>query len=680
MGFILSSCTLNVKTACKSYCHQGQGLTYETSSYSLDTNQDKIEILGLNRTDEAIQSCDIQPLLPEGLTLTPQCSISGKALAASSNMTYTITGRTKNYILQANIQIEIKVNGTIPLFDKSFLFFVGNDVTESLSSVGSGQASQCKITPNLPIGLYLDDQCQVSGMPMMGFDERIFELKYLYTGKLKVEKLQLKVIDPKNSNILFLADARQALGNGPLVNQCQSGNYTKISDLSGKNPFLKLNTYNTDNFCASWTSPSGTASDPYTFYSFPESTTSIVMPNPIDYNFSKESSTIISFFKILDTRNFNINMEFKSASTDCQNASFLIYVEKAIYAGDQDQIIFRKRKCTGLSEDLSTIAAYTTDGWHQFALVTNAAENKTEYYMDGKLIGTTEFMTMEASLTTSKFTAGTTSAALGYTAVYKGKMSAADIFQQCQYFQKTYAGLFCQDTFYSLNLNFYDFRTTYTNECQPVRWALVNDRGMLATGFPTGSSQLDQNGNLVFKFNSTAGTIHSQSNCDGPSQLTDIIVPNGSPVQGTLYYKSTLNTKERAVASIQSVQAGFTKGIQTHTINYPSPVAMTFYPTDDCTKTTVQVNLMGYLPDHTLTQTSVLYDIVVQVTDGVSTYQKIIHDVDSITGPTPDGLGLNKTYTLSIVSPASLATAINPTLANNGVFTTRNFVSSCGED
>tara|TARA_B110001454_G_scaffold219185_2_gene251007 strand:- start:31619 stop:33541 length:1923 start_codon:yes stop_codon:yes gene_type:complete len=637
----------------------------------------KIQIMSFNRTDEAIESCDIQPTLPDGLNLNSDCSISGKATQARSQASYVITGRTKKYVLQANLLLEITLNGIAPKYDRATMFFIGSPVDEVIVQKNESDLSQCKISPKLPAGLNLSDSCRMSGVAVTGFDERIFEVKYVYAGKNQVEKLQVKVIDPKRDSVLMMVDARKALGNGPLTDPCQNDLINLLSDLSEKNSFLKYTISDSQNACATWSSPAGTINDPYRLYGFGSTTATLSMPNSISLNFSQDPYSIISFFRISDTSFFNIEYGFNSAVPSCLNGKLRIETERSVVDGVPDKFKIKKSLCNNSYETVSFPGSFNTDGWHQMAQVVVPAENKTDIYLDGQFLNSTTTIPVYSNILSSRFSIRLSAGELGSISIYRSKFLASEIFQQCEYFKNVYSDLNCSDTHYNLRINKFDIATVNQDHCLPVRWNIEDNKGSVVTIFPSDSKQLNGQGQLFFNFASTIGSFYSDPSCTLGSALTGMQVATPD-TQGTVYFKSNFGYRQIATINTVSTQNLHIKNTQIRVENFPIPDSIFFQANEDCTKTYVYFNLMSKKPNNTPVDTTTKFDVIVQLTDGVQTFQTVTRGGGTLGLSLPSGLGLNKQYTFSVVSPANLAAAINPVLSNGGVITTPQTYSGCG--
>ena len=112
----------------------------------------------------ALTSCSVTPALPLGLSLASDCSINGIAIVNKAEETYTVVGN--NAVGSASTTVNISVvslapsisSNTTPIRISKNEPIVGSYIFNKGSPLTS-----CTVSPSLPIGLNLANDCSISG-------------------------------------------------------------------------------------------------------------------------------------------------------------------------------------------------------------------------------------------------------------------------------------------------------------------------------------------------------------------------------------------------------------------------------------------------------------------------------------------------------------------------------------
>ena len=111
----------------------------------------------------AISSCSVTPTLPIGLSLANDCTISGTATATQALTSYTVIGQ--NITGSNSASVTITLNPALPILANATAVTgtVGTAITPIVFNNSGGAVSSCIVTPTLPTGLSLADNCTISG-------------------------------------------------------------------------------------------------------------------------------------------------------------------------------------------------------------------------------------------------------------------------------------------------------------------------------------------------------------------------------------------------------------------------------------------------------------------------------------------------------------------------------------
>jgi hypothetical protein len=142
-------------------------IAYAGSPYTY-SNGTAITTLTPTNTGGAPTSCAVSPNLPAGLGLANStCAVSGTPTAVAAQATYTITATNTGG--SASTSIVITVNDVAPTLSYTggpYTFTSGTTITAVTPTTGGGTITSCTSSPNLPIGLSLNNTtCVLSGTP-----------------------------------------------------------------------------------------------------------------------------------------------------------------------------------------------------------------------------------------------------------------------------------------------------------------------------------------------------------------------------------------------------------------------------------------------------------------------------------------------------------------------------------
>lgn len=114
-----------------------------------------------------ITNCDVSPALPRGLFLLNNCTIYGSPEVLSPTTVYTIKASNPGGTTSTRISISVTEEGVNPLYLGYSMaeYKLVKDVGTSINPAIVGDVISCSITPGLPSGLSLNNQCTISGIP-----------------------------------------------------------------------------------------------------------------------------------------------------------------------------------------------------------------------------------------------------------------------------------------------------------------------------------------------------------------------------------------------------------------------------------------------------------------------------------------------------------------------------------
>ncbi len=141
-------------------------IAYTGSPFAYTVNV-TIATLTPTNTGGVIASCLSEPALPTGLLLdNSTCGISGTPTVVTASATYVITAKNAAGV-EGKTQIIIDVNHAAPGFSyaSALIATVDEKITTIVPVITGGDISGCSVTPGLPDGLVLSDDCRISGTP-----------------------------------------------------------------------------------------------------------------------------------------------------------------------------------------------------------------------------------------------------------------------------------------------------------------------------------------------------------------------------------------------------------------------------------------------------------------------------------------------------------------------------------
>ena len=118
-------------------------------------------------TGGAIVSCASAPVLPAGLSVGADCTISGTPTALSPAADYVITATNTGGTSTATVNIRINdAPPTLAYVGGPFSYTLGEAIDDLLPTNIGGTIASCSAVPALPNGLALSDDCEITGLPL----------------------------------------------------------------------------------------------------------------------------------------------------------------------------------------------------------------------------------------------------------------------------------------------------------------------------------------------------------------------------------------------------------------------------------------------------------------------------------------------------------------------------------
>ncbi|MBU6376160.1 MAG: pentapeptide repeat-containing protein, partial [Bdellovibrionales bacterium] len=125
--------------------------------------------VAVTNTGGAISSCSASPALPDGVTLSSSCAISGTPSLIRDVTVYTITASSSGGSSSTTISITVVDRAPSISFSPTSQVLVKNTAITAWSSMNSGgDATVCDVSPALPTGLsvsLVSGNCSISGTP-----------------------------------------------------------------------------------------------------------------------------------------------------------------------------------------------------------------------------------------------------------------------------------------------------------------------------------------------------------------------------------------------------------------------------------------------------------------------------------------------------------------------------------
>lgn len=161
----------------------------------------------------ATVSCNSQPPLPAGLTLSSACVISGTPTAASPQTTYVISA--VNGGGSASLSFAFTVVDLAPVLTYSpttYSFYINQAITAILPTNSGGSVISCASSPALPAGLTLSNTCGISGTPTSVVASAPYVITGTNSGGTSSQTLTLAVIQPAPTIVYVPSSATLTVG------------------------------------------------------------------------------------------------------------------------------------------------------------------------------------------------------------------------------------------------------------------------------------------------------------------------------------------------------------------------------------------------------------------------------------------------------------------------------------
>ncbi|MDX1961445.1 MAG: putative Ig domain-containing protein [Leptospiraceae bacterium] len=160
-GEIASNDVQNINVSCIT-----SSFSYSNSSYEFTLNTAIPNYVPT--TNVSIISCSATPNLPNGLSLSQNCTLSGTPNIIQSPSSYTITGTdSSGNTVSTTVSLSVTTNPpSLLTYSGSPYTFTQSTAITNLVPTYSGTVTSCTSTPTLPAGLSIQsNDCQISGTP-----------------------------------------------------------------------------------------------------------------------------------------------------------------------------------------------------------------------------------------------------------------------------------------------------------------------------------------------------------------------------------------------------------------------------------------------------------------------------------------------------------------------------------
>ncbi|OYZ11939.1 MAG: hypothetical protein B7Y39_19145 [Bdellovibrio sp. 28-41-41] len=564
-------------------------MSFDKVSYVYEVNQDAVEITPLWKLDSPIESCTLTPSLPEGLSLSANCHVTGIASAHSPLKSYIVVAQAGRFTISGVLNLGVTLGGRLWDVNDNFNFILGDVVNVKLSKSLS-PPTQCKIAPRLPLGMILSPSCELTGVALAALNLTTFTVYSTVNNLNYEEKYKLSVIGNEDPDLILQLDPRRFDGNGPAPSTCTANIDSIYKDLSIRQRTGRL--LATETNCILGLG-SGTKNDPYRIDGTIASKF-LTIPNSMDLGFVNSSGTIISYYKNnSDTSSVWIFNE------DTRNSGRIW----SLYNGTGNFTFERRLSSTGLNLNTGLFNS-NLKIWNQLAIVFDRIGNKTKVYVNGFLKMDIPGVHLEdgfalagdLKLQYSKVDFGAITA-------YSRILNDDEILKSCQSFQGVYGDLNCDSEPRALRLH--DNATTMsysvTSVCKTIPWTMINSAGQAAS----------RTSSTVFDLATTGGQFYNDSACSESSQMIQVAAGQST---GNIYYKST--SKGVFSLSVTPRLAAWSSTTSTMTV-LGYPVAMTVSTYNECFGAELWFKV--FVTDAEGVQTVFFEPITLSITDGVLT-------------------------------------------------------------
>jgi hypothetical protein len=139
-------------------------ISYSGSPYSFAENG-AIATQTPANTGGTIISCTVSPTLPTGLSLSSTCVLTGTPTVLSSATSYTIVASNSGGNFPVAISIAVNSAPVLSFSGSPFSFTLATSVGTITPTNSGGPVNSCTVSPTLPAGLSLANNCVISGTP-----------------------------------------------------------------------------------------------------------------------------------------------------------------------------------------------------------------------------------------------------------------------------------------------------------------------------------------------------------------------------------------------------------------------------------------------------------------------------------------------------------------------------------
>jgi hypothetical protein len=140
-------------------------ITFGAGSYSFVQDADITEVVA-NNTGGGIIQCNSNPLMPAGLNLADDCTISGRPADPMASTNFTITASNSGGTSSRTLAISIDVGVPNIYFAPSArILGVSLPAQSMIPNNTGGAVTSCQVTGTVPAGLTVSNACMVSGTP-----------------------------------------------------------------------------------------------------------------------------------------------------------------------------------------------------------------------------------------------------------------------------------------------------------------------------------------------------------------------------------------------------------------------------------------------------------------------------------------------------------------------------------
>ncbi|MFL5815057.1 MAG: beta strand repeat-containing protein, partial [Bdellovibrionia bacterium] len=157
-GSVSTTINLQIKDVAPTLNYTGSPFTY-TQGVAITT-------LNPTNTGGAITSCSSSPTLPNGLSLSSTCVLSGASTVTVAATNYTITASNSGGTASKTISITVNPGPPVLSYSGTPYAFVKNTSIGTVNPTNTGGAiTSCSSSPGLPAGLSLSADCIITGTP-----------------------------------------------------------------------------------------------------------------------------------------------------------------------------------------------------------------------------------------------------------------------------------------------------------------------------------------------------------------------------------------------------------------------------------------------------------------------------------------------------------------------------------